>query len=590
VIVAAKLSIRDRPASLWKSGQGLGTVATGNGALALVAWLTIGAILGLGLVVLWVTFTAAFPGEGGLTLANFATVASKANLADVVLNTILIGILTTIIAVLFALPLAWFVHRTDMPFKGLMTTLVALGIVVPGFLKAIGWVVILSSQVGLLNVALRQLFNLETSPLPIEGIGGIAFVQALMLTPTVFFLISGPMRSMDPALEESAEVAGASRALTTLRVTLPLLWPGILAGIIYTFMTAVSIYEVPALLGAGRVPVMTTELFFYVNPSAGLPRYGVAGVMGLMMIIPSVFALALYFRTIRESHRFAVVTGRGYRPKLLELGFWRYSGLLLGLLFVMLGTGLPFLALVWTSLLPSLRMPSPEALQLLTLNNYAKLWVNLGGQKVLSNTLVLLVSVSLLSVAVSFVVSWVVVRTRMPGRQVIDTVAMLPHAIPGIAFAFALAIVGLLGSAWLGLSFQGTIAIIVVANTLHLLSYTTRVTNAALLQVGTELEEAAYVSGAKKLWTIWAVMLPLVRPSLVFAGLWSGLLAFREVTMALLLYVPQNEVLAVRVWMTWTGGRQAEASSLGVVVFLVMTLLIFLLQRTTGLRVAEERR
>jgi iron(III) transport system permease protein len=558
----------------------------GNTIPASVAWLAATSVLLPALVVLWMTFVPGLPVEPGFTLDNYSRILQTPRSLDMLTNTLQVGTISVLLVTAFSVPISWLVHRTSMPFKGFITTAIAVAVLIPGYLKAIGWIMLLSPEVGLVNAGLKSLFGLTQAPLPINSTAGIAFVQSLMLMPTMFFLISGPMTALDPALEESAETCGASKVSTVLRISFPLVWPAVLAGIIYTFMTAISIYEVAALLGGGRIPVLATELFRSMLPDAGLPRYGLAGVYGLLMIVPSVVALYFYFRTIRQAHRYRVISGKGYRPRMYDLGGWTYLGLAYCLSYILLALVLPFIVLVWASLLPSFRMPSAEALALLSFRWYANLWQLVGGMEVIGNTVVLVVGATLISLVASFMMSWVVVRTTMRGRMALDTIAMLPHAIPGLAIAFALMILGILANRFLGIPFYGTIAILIVANAINRLSYTTRVTNAALLQVHAELEEAAQISGARKLPTIWRIVVPLVRPSLVFGGLWTALLIFREVSMALLMTSPSNIVLSVRIWQQWSAGRYAEASALGVVLILVMGLLMLLLYRVAGGRLS----
>ena len=169
-----------------------------------------------------------------------------------------------------------------------------------------------------------------------------------------------------------------------------------------------------------------------------------------------------------------------------------------------------------------------------------------------------------------------------------DTIAMLPHAIPGLGFAFALTVVAILAAKWVPwLPLYQTLGIIIIANVVNRLSYTTRITNAALLQVGRELEESAQVCGARRLGTMWWVIAPLIKPSLVFGGLWTGLLVFREISMALMLYGPDSLVLSVRIWTEWEQGDLNEASALGIVMVMALGLLIFIAQRVAGLRLVE---
>ena len=233
-------------------------------------------------------------------------------------------------------------------------------------------------------------------------------------------------------------------------------------------------------------------------------------------------------------------------------------------------------------------MPSVEALSLVSLKRYWGIMDIIGGYGVIANTVVLVVATPTVVLFFSFMISWVVVRTRVWGRGMMDTIAMLPHAIPGLGFAFALTVVAIIAAKWVPwLPLYQTLGVIILANAVNRLSYATRITNAALLQVGRELEESAQVCGARRLGTMWWVMAPLIRPSLVFGGLWTGLLVFREISMALMLSGPNNQVLSVRIWAKWESGALSEASALGVVMVLVMGILIFVLQRGERLQLVE---
>jgi iron(III) transport system permease protein len=270
----------------------------------------------------------------------------------------------------------------------------------------------------------------------------------------------------------------------------------------------------------------------------------------------------------------------------MDLGRFRYPALGFVALYLILAMVLPMLVLVWASLLPYLQLPSVEAFSKLSLANYWKFLPAMGGAVVIRNTAVVMASVALLVIVLSFMVSWVVVRTRYRLRFAVDGVVLLSHAIPSLAFAFGLFMVGLMLSRWLpGLPFGDTLGIIVVAHILHRLAYGTRITNAALLQVHHELEECARVCGARTFSTMWRVVIPLVRPSLVFAALWTALLSFSEVSMALFLTSTSNKVLSVGVWSLWATGYGGIAAAAAVVVVTIMGLLIFAALALTGERI-----
>jgi iron(III) transport system permease protein len=570
----------------------VGDLISGNSVPVFFAWLVCGAIVALTLLILWMTFVPGSPFEASLSLSNYTQVFASEHLWRVILNTIQVGLGTAGITVFFGIPLAWLLNRTDIPMRSLFITMLAVTVIMPGLIKAMGWIMLLSPQVGLLNRLLMSLFHLETAPFDINSIWGISFVQGLMLTPSMFFLLSGPMRSLDPSLEEAAEVVGTSRWKTLLWITSPMLWPAILGGIIYIFMTAIAIFEVAGLLGGlSENRVLATELFLAVQPTEGAVeiKYGVAGVFGLLIMAPSIVALFFYFQSVKQSHRYAVITGKGYRPKTFTLGPLRYFAVLFVFTYLMLAVVLPFAVLLWTSLLPSLRMPSREALSLVTLSWYKDIQFVMGGYEIIKNTAILVLTSAVLVLFFSFMVSWVVVRTKLRTRRLLDTIAMLPHAIPGIGFAFALLIVGIMATKWVPeVPFYNTVWILVAGNVLHRLSYATRITNAALIQIQQELEDAALVCGANKWTSAWRVMVPLIRPSLIFAGLWTALLVFREVSMPLLLIGPRNKVLATQLWILWRQGDLSQASALSIVLIFIMGLFILLLQKATG-RIGEVR-
>ena len=560
-----------------------------NGLPLFCSWLILSVVLALILFILYMTFVPGLPTEPGLTLEHWASVASSYMVTEVLPNTMIVGFGTILVVTFFALPLAWLLNRTSLPFRNTFITLMAIVVIVPGFIKAMGWIMLINDRIGLFNKALEALLGLERVPLTVTNNPfGMAWVMGLMLTPTMFFLISGPIRALDPSLEEAAAVCGLNGWRTFLRVSFPLVWPGTLAGIIYIFMTAISIFEVPAMLGAasGKVPVLATELFYAVRPGGVEmidPAYGAAGVYGTLIAIPSIVALYFYLRLLTQARRHEVITGKGYKPRDIDLGRFKWLGLGFVGLYLTLAVLLPMLVLVWASLLPLFQMPSIEALSKLNLANYDDLLIALGGVRVIRNTVILMVSVSLLVVFFSFMISWVVVRARVRLRKTIDVIAMLPHAIPGLAFAFALMMLGIYASRWLPwLPLSGTLGIIVGANVINRLSYGTRATNAALVQIQTDLEECAQLCGLGNIAIIRWVLVPLVTPSLIFTGLWTALLTFREVTMALFLSENHNRVLSVSVWYLWQEADFGPAAAGSVMMVIIMGGLMWVILKLTG--------
>lgn len=564
--------------------------AVGVDAIPLAcSWLLLSVVGALLAFVLYMTFVPGLPTEPGFTLRHWSNLASSRLLTSVIPNTVIVGFGTIFIGGFFGLPLAWLLNRTNLPLRTTFTTIIGIVPVIPGFILAMGWIMLLDERIGLINNALASMLGISSIPLSVkDSPWGIAWVLGLILTAPIFFLVGGPLCRIDPSLEEAASVSGMKHLTVLRRVTLPLVWPGILGGLIYTFMTAVSIFEIPALLGAasGKVPVLASEIFYSVRPGGPITAtfaYGAAGVYGTLLAVPSLLALYLYLRVLHQAERYQVITGKGYRSRETDLGAFAWVGVLFVVLYLALAVGLPILVLVWASLMPVLQMPSREAFAKLSLENYQDLLERIGGVDVIWNTVLVVCGVSLLVIFFSFMISWVVVRTHTPSRKTIDMLAMLPHAIPSLAFAFALAMIGILASRWIPwLPLSGTLGIIMIAHLINRVPYGTRVMNSALGQVHRELEEIAQICGTRTPTIMRRIVLPLIKPSVVYLAVWTAMLSFQEVTMALFLSGPHNSVLSVSIWSLWEAGRLGTAAAGAVAMVTMMGLLMFAVLKFAG--------
>lgn len=520
-------------------------------------------VLGLLAIVLWSTFQKGLPGvESHFSFSNYKDVLLEPFTFDVARNTLVLGAGATTLNLLWSLPMAWLINRTNIPFKNLFLTLMFLPIMIPGFLKAMGWIMLLSPRMGLVNQTVRNFIPVEEGPFNIYSMPGLMFIEGLGLTTMMFFMISAAFQSVDPAFEEAAETTGASRFRIFCRVTLPLVMPAIVASYIYNFMTQIAVFDTPALLGRpGGIYVFSTTMYYLLHPDAGFPNYGAAGVYGLLVLIPTMIALLYYQRMLRLGHRYATVTGKGYKMKLTDLGRFKWVGVAFIGFFLTLDFVLPLLSLAWASFLPHLQLPSMAALGTLSLEGYRSATTVLFQGKVIANTAVVIGSSVLVGLLISIAISWVVLRTRFPGRMALDTVAMVPHAVPGITFAFAIAYIGLVVARFI--PFYGSLAALILAYTVGFISFGTRAINGALIQIHKELEEAVLTCGSSKIVAIRKVLLPLLTPVFFYVAVWKGLLAFREVTKALFLQSPRNVVMSTLIWQVWQNADSRTAAALG---------------------------
>jgi iron(III) transport system permease protein len=440
----------------------------------------------------------------------------------------------------------------------------------------IGWILLFSPQIGLVNQGLMAIFGLSEPPFSLYNVIGMAMTQGISFVPAAFFMLVAAYHAIDPALEEAAYTSGASRFKTLLRINIPLTMPAILGVMVYLLMTAISVFETPALLGLpSRTFVLSSAIYFSVTPQTGLPKYGLAATYGLIMMGLGLFASYMYFRVVSEGKKFAVISGKGYRPRMLELGRWKWAAIGFVAFYFALEIVLPFAALVWASLLPYLQVPSLAALRDVSLNNYLSM-PNYVTLTPIVNTLLLVVAAPTLTMMLSLAISWIVVRSRSKVRGPLDTLAFLPHAIPSIVFAVALAWLALTYRTWLPI--YGSILIIILAHTISHLAYGTRTMNSTMIQVHSELEEAGKLSGATPLQVFFRILLPLVTAAVFNGWLWLALLSYREVTMALVLYSPASEVLPTLIWKLWASSWVGQVSALGVILIIIVTTVVFALR------------
>jgi iron(III) transport system permease protein len=547
--------------------QGVTLFATGLSAFLLV-------LIGLPVaMVILMSLRTGFPGEQvPFTLENFATVYLTPRTYEILINTVFFAISSVSITLLIAVPLVWILMRTDIPFKKTIYVLLTIGILIPVFLRTIAWILLLSPRIGLINKWLQQAFGLVDPPFNLYSLTGMAFVQGVSFVPGAFFMLAAAYRSMDPSLEEAAYTSGVGKLKTFLKINIPITWPAIAAVMVYLIMTAVAVFEVPAIIGMpARIHVLSSLIFTSTTPSTGLPNYGMAGAYGAIMLVLGLTLAFLYVRLVKQGKKYTVITGRGYRPREIALGRWKWAALGFVFFYLSIEVFVPFSVLLWASLLPYLQLPSAEALSSLTLKHYIELPTHVGPRPFI-NTLILMFAVPTITIFLSVLVSWIVIRTRVSFRGFLDTLVFIPHAVPGILMAVGLAYLGLAYRDYFPL--YGTVSIIVLAHTINWIAYGTRTTNSVMIQVHRELEEAGRVSGASAPRVLGKIIMPLIAAGVLNSWIWIGMLSYREVTMSLTLLTRSNVVISTVVWQFWGSGWVPQVSALGVILILFATIVV----------------
>jgi len=563
---------------------------TGLIAAVVVACAAIAVLLA---TIFWLSFVEGAPGDAdlGYTLSNYTAIFSDPFTYRVIWNTIAFLVVTLIVAFSLALPMAWLVERTDFPGKPVVFTLMTVALLIPGFAVALGWVFLLHPRIGLINQMLMGLFGLAQAPFNIGTIYWMGIVEGLSLTPLTFIMTSIVMRSMDPALEEAAAISGAKPWQAVLRVTARVLWPGLLAAAIYVSAVCFAAFDVPAILGlTQRIFTFSTYVFYSLTPTEGLPEYGQVAALSMIMIALAVLLSWCYRLVQRQAPRYAVVTGKAYRPRILPLGRTKGWAVAFVAAFFLVSQVLPLLMLVWAAGLPFLQTPSAAAFAQLSLTNFYNIPPELLTRSI-GNTIILMLIVPTVTVALSVAVSWVVLRSKAPGRGLFDFFAFLPVTVPPIVFSIAALLLALFVINKV-VPIYGTIWILVLVYVIARLSYGTRMTNSAMIQIHHELDEAAQVSGAGTAGVLRSVLAPLLAPTMLYAWIWIALLTYRELTLPVVLSSSSNLPFSILVWSYVLSSSYGKASAAALIMLVLMVpflLAYWLVARRVGLLPAPLR-
>ncbi|MBI2988978.1 MAG: iron ABC transporter permease [Deltaproteobacteria bacterium] len=530
--------------------------------------------LPLGLLIIG-GFTSGMPGDfTSLTFAHYARSYGSLSVLELFYSSFIFAAGSVLLALPISIAFAWAIERTNTPLRNLAYALVIAPVAMPGMLLSMSWVLLLSPNMGVINKILMAIFGFEEAPLNIYSMGGMIFTEGLRLVPTTFLLLVGAFRAMDPALEEAAVVSGANRLVTTRLITLRVLMPSVLTAAIYIFMTAIESFEIPGVLGLRNGILVFSSRIYYATTSsyAGIPRYGDASALSTTYLFISVLLIYSYQRATRHSESYVTVTGRGYRPKLIDLGIWKYVVLLFFLTYFCLAVLLPILIMFWASLIPYYQAPSVEALSVASFSGYRDLLEDVEVRKALRNTALLMVESAAVTTLIAAIIAWVVARSKWFGCRLLDILTFLPHAIPSVVFALALMYVYLTFNF---IPIYGTTTIILVAFVTKYLPFSTRSIGASIIQIHKELEEAAQVSGASLLTVLRKIILPLLLPAMAGVALWVAVHAMRELSMPLMLNSTSNNVISFLIWAHWEGGDLRHASALGVLLIAVMLIMTF---------------
>lgn len=468
------------------------------------------------------------------TAYGFDNYALLPNYWHIMLNTLVVSLVATVMALLFGFSMAWILTRTNVPFRRTLHHLMAVPYYVTPLLGALAWSLLGSPESGFINQLWRAMGG--SGPLfDITGPLGIAWVMALFEGSVAYVMIAAVMVSMDPSLEEASQVIGASRLRTMLRVTLPLVAPGLLGAAIFVFAEMLGSFSVALVLGLpNRFYVLTTAIYQLVSQFP--PRMPLAAAMGVSLFAVMFVMLRIYHWII-VGRSFVTVTGKAFRPRPMDVGRLRWVLLGVCLLYIFLSVALPIATLIYASV-QKLATAFPAA-DNFTLEHFRTAFSLNAVRQATWNSLLLGVVTASIGIVVTGLIAWIIQRSRLPGRGLLEYIVMFPQSVPRLVFAF--------GMMWAWLVFPlpiyGTFWILLIAYLTVFLPLGVRTISGVLVQLDKSLDECGEVCGASWSYRMRTITMPLIKPGLIAAWLLIFIASVRELGASILLMGPHSKVL-----------------------------------------------
>ncbi|MGH7852174.1 MAG: ABC transporter permease [Candidatus Binatia bacterium] len=493
-------------------------------------------------------------------------------------NSIKIGIVLQVVALPLGIFISWLLARTNILFPNALEFGFWISFFLPGLATTFGWMLMLDPSTGLINSWLRQVPLLSGVNFDIYTFWGIIWVHLVGNgISTKVMLMTPAFRRMDASMEEASRMSGASALTTLLRITVPAMTPVIIVVLLLSMIRIFSSFEIELLLG---VPwsfyVYSTKIVDLARQEP--PLVNQAAALGSVILIFLVAFIPLQRKLITR-RQFTTVTGQ-FKPKIIDLGVWRYPATAFVALVIFILDVVPLLSVLGGSFMTRFgffNLPKTWTLDYwnMALNDARIL-------QGLHNTLIVAVSAGLVGALVFSLIGYVLVRTKLPGRSVLDSICWLPSAIPGVLSG--------LGLLWMFLGtpffrpFYGTIVLLVVAQVLGGITLATQILKANFVQLGKELEESSRMSGAGFWRTYFRIVFPLMAQTMVLVGVIKFMFAAQHNSAIILLATSETRTLSLLALDQVAAGYR-EVASITIIMVTLLTLGVAIVARSFGLKV-----
>jgi iron(III) transport system permease protein len=531
--------------------------------------------------VLLIFWTALFV-DGQLNVKDIVKVLSQPDTYEALRNSVVIAVGVTFFSTIIGVFFAWLVSRTDLPFKNTMKLMFLIPFMLPSFIGALAWKMLLSPRSGYVNKLISHTFGLEESLFDIYSLAGIIAVETMYLFPFVFIQVSGALERMDPTLEESARISGAGLVTITRKITLPLMLPSIAAGALLVALYSLAHFGVPAILGTEvgiyNIPTKIYEQLHQSGGSFAAIRTGT--ILASILVISA--GLILYAQSfVLKAGRFQVIAGKSMRPVLLKLRGLKIPLLVLSILYILITVILPTVTIFMVGTLKTYGLEFTS--ENMTLDNVKYILFSWKMTKdAIWNSFYLSLGAAFVTMLVGTLISYVIVKMKVRGKHILEFLGVLPFSVPGTVIALG---VILMWSGKFGVNLYNTAWIIFVAYIARYMAFSLKSNSAALEQVHDSLEEAARACGATHWQALKDIVIPLIKPGMVAAFFLIFLPALRELTTSVLLYGPTTRTIGVAIYTLNEDGETVYAATLASVALVIIVIGQLLIKRITRSKV-----
>ena len=516
------------------------------------------------LVVMWRSFTTGKLGfTVGLNLNNYLRVFNDRDLMPMLSNSIIYAGGAALLGTGLGAFLAWIVARTNTPGKGLVELMPLYPILMPPIMKNIAWILLLAPRSGILNGMLQQFLGIDTLVFNAFSMAGMIWVFGLACVPLGYLFLLPVFLSFDPSLEESAYIAGSKPVRTMFKITFPLALPAFTSALVLNFLRGLRSFETPVLQGTpGNIKVFVSRVY---DSMALEFNTGLATAYSVVLVVMSIITLYFYIRATRFSERYATITGKGYRVKVIDIGPWKYLTFAAVLIYFLAGIVIPFIVLIVVSMIPYfdydtfMRFPFNAVL-----TNYYTVFRHPSFITGLYNSLILSVTIAIVTVLTGIVMAFTIYRTRAAGTKVFEFIGTLPLAFPPLVLSVGLLII------FIGTPLYNSLWALGLGLFVAYFPYAFRNASGAIVNIHKELDEAAWVHGARWRHVFFKITLPILKPSVGGALFYIFIEAIRNVDVAVLLTSPGKEYGPVTLFEYFRVGQWAEAAAGGVIYLIIL--------------------